>query len=165
MKTLLILRHAKSSWKHPELSDHDRPLNKRGKHDAPLMGQLLKEKKLVPDLIISSTAVRAKDTALAVAERVGYDNEIIFESTLYAVSPDAYIKAINNVADNGKDFSTILVIGHNPGLEELIEVLTGEMHELATCDLAVIELPTKKWSNLNIRQGKLIDEIRIKDKG
>jgi len=162
MKTLLILRHAKSSWKDPELSDHDRPLNKRGKHDAPLMGQLLKEKKLVPDLIISSTAVRAKDTALTVAERVGYDNEIIFESTLYAASPDAYIKAISNVADNGKDFSTILVIGHNPGLEELIEVLTGEMHELATCELAVIELPTKKWSNLNMRQGKLIDEIRIK---
>jgi phosphohistidine phosphatase len=162
MKTLLILRHAKSSWKHPELSDHDRPLNKRGKHDAPLMGQLLNEKKLVPDLIISSTAVRAKDTALAVAERVGYDNEIIFESTLYAASPDAYIKAISNVADNGKDFYTILVVGHNPGLEELIEVLTGEMHELATCELAVIELPTKKWSNLNIRQGKLIDEIRIK---
>ena len=162
MKTLLILRHAKSSWKDPELSDHDRPLNKRGKHDAPLMGQLLKEKKLVPDLIISSTAVRAKDTALAVAERVGYDNEINFESTLYAASPDTYIKVISNVADNGKDFSTILVIGHNPGLEELIEVLTGEMHELATCDLAVIELPTKKWSNLNMRQGKLIDEIRIK---
>ncbi len=162
MKTLLILRHAKSSWKHPELSDHDRPLNKRGKHEAPLMGQLLKDKKLVPDLIISSTAVRAKDTALAIAEGVGYVKEIIFHSTLYAASPDAYIKAISNVADNDKDYSTILVIGHNPGLEELIEVLTGEMHELATCELAVIELPTKKWSDLNIKQGKLIDGIRIK---
>jgi phosphohistidine phosphatase len=162
MKTLLILRHAKSSWKHPELSDHDRPLNKRGKHDAPLMGQLFKEKKISPDLIISSTAVRAKDTALAVAEGVGYNKEIIFDTTLYSANPDAYIKAISNVSDNDKDYSTILVIGHNPGLEKLIEVLTGEMHELATCELAVIEMPTKKWSNLNTRQGKLIEGIRIK---
>jgi phosphohistidine phosphatase len=126
------------------------------------MGHLLIEKRLVPDLIISSTAVRAKDTALAVAEGVGYNKEIIFHSTLYAASPDAYIKAISNVADDDKDYSTILVIGHNPGLEELIEVLTGEMHELATCELAVVELPTKKWSNLNTREGKFIDGIRIK---
>ena len=161
MKTLLILRHAKSSWKHPELSDHDRPLNKRGKHDAPLMGHLLKERGLIPDLIISSTAVRAKDTALAVAKAVGYNKEIIFYSTLYAASSNAYIKAIGSISDDDADCSTILVIGHNPGLEELIEVLTEEMHELATCELAVIEIPTKKWSNLNIRQGKLIDGIKI----
>ena len=103
MKTLLILRHAKSSWKHPELSDHDRPLNKRGRHDAPLIGHLLKEKGLVPDLIISSTAVRAKDTALVVG-----------------ASPDVYIQAISDVAGDN-NYSTLLVVGHNPGLEELIE--------------------------------------------
>ena len=94
MKTLLILRHAKSSWKHPELSDHDRPLNKRGKHDAPLVGRLLKEKKLVPNLnYLSSTAVRAKDTALVVGEVVGYTKKISFLSSLYSASPDAYIQA------------------------------------------------------------------------
>ena len=120
MKTLLILRHAKSSWKHPELSDHDRPLNKRGKHDAPLMGRLLKEKELVPDLIISSTAVRAKDTALVVGEVVGYTKKISFLSSLYSASPDAYIQAINDIAGDN-NYSTILVVGHNPGLEELIE--------------------------------------------
>lgn len=159
MKTLLILRHAKSSWKHPELSDHDRPLNKRGKHDAPVMGRQLKEKRLVPDLIISSTAVRAKDTALVIADVVGYTKEIVFLSSLYAASPDAYIQAISHVAG---DYSTILVVGHNPGLEELIEVLTGDMHELSTCALAIIEMPIEKWSTLNRRQGKLIEGIRIK---
>ena len=68
MKSVLVLRHAKSSWKHPELPDHDRPLNKRGKHDAPLMGRLLKREDLVPDVIISSTAMRAGATAEAVAK-------------------------------------------------------------------------------------------------
>ena len=160
MKTLLILRHAKSSWKHPEISDHDRPLNKRGKHDAPIMGRQLKEKRLVPDLIISSTAVRAKDTALVIADVVGYTKEIVFLSSLYAASPDAYIQAISHVA--GDIYSTILVVGHNPGLEELIEVLTGDMHELSTCALAIIEMPIEKWSTLNRRQGKLIEGIRIK---
>ena len=161
MKTLLILRHAKSSWKHPEISDHDRPLNKRGKHDAPIMGRQLKEKRLVPDLIISSTAVRAKDTALVIADVVGYTKEIVFLSSLYAASPDAYIQAISHVAGDN-DYSTILVVGHNPGLEELIEVLTGDMHELSTCALAIIEMPIEKWSTLNRRQGKLIEGIRIK---
>jgi len=160
MKTLLILRHAKSSWKHPELSDHDRPLNKRGKHDAPIMGRQMREKRLVPDLIISSTAVRAKDTAVAIAEAVKYKREIVFLPSLYAAIPDAYIKAINDTAEDD-DNSTVLVVGHNPGLEELIEVLTGEMCELPTCGLAIIELPIENWSTLNMRQGKLIERIRI----
>ena len=84
MKTLLILRHAKSSWKFPDLSDHDRPLNRRGKQDAPRMGRLLKEKGLVPDLVISSTATRAKDTATAVAKHSGYKGRKINFESLYA---------------------------------------------------------------------------------
>jgi phosphohistidine phosphatase len=161
MKTLLILRHAKSSWKHPELSDHDRPLNKRGKHDAPLMGRLLKEKELVPDLIISSTAVRAKDTALVVGEVVGYTKKINFLSSLYSAGPDAYIQAINDVAGDN-NYSTLLVVGHNPGLEELIEVITGDLQQLSTCALAIIEIPIQKWSFIKEKQGKLIDCISIK---
>ena len=72
MKSILILRHAKSSWKHPDVNDHDRPLNKRGKRDAPYMGELLRDKHLVPDFIISSTAKRARSTAKAVAKAAGY---------------------------------------------------------------------------------------------
>ena len=84
MKTLLLLRHAKSSWKVPDLSDHDRPLNRRGKKDAPKMGRLLKEKELVPDLVIDSTARRAKDTASAVAKHSGYKGKKITLESLYA---------------------------------------------------------------------------------
>jgi len=76
MKTLLILRHAKSSWKNPGLADHNRPLNKRGKRDAPRVGRLLRDKNLTPDLILSSTAKRALDTAEAAAESSGYEGEI-----------------------------------------------------------------------------------------
>ena len=88
MKTLLILRHAKSSWKHPELSDHDRPLNKRGKRDAPIIGELLRKKGLVPDVIFSSTALRAKDTVSAVTSASGYAGKVIFLSALYSASPN-----------------------------------------------------------------------------
>lgn len=76
IKTLLILRHGKSSWKLPELADHDRPLNKRGKRDAPKIGNLLKEKDLVPDLIISSNAVRAEKTAKIVAKASKYKGKV-----------------------------------------------------------------------------------------
>jgi phosphohistidine phosphatase len=81
MKSVLILRHAKSSWKHPELADHDRPLNRRGKRDAPLMGRLLKKEDLVPEIIISSTATRARSTAEAVAKSSGYKGEIILNKS------------------------------------------------------------------------------------
>ncbi|MFZ0896282.1 MAG: histidine phosphatase family protein [Candidatus Nitrosopolaris sp.] len=84
MKSVLVLRHVKSSWKHPELADHDRPLNKRGKLDAPLMGRLLKKKGLVPDNIISATAIRARATTEAVAKASGYKGEIFLDKSLYA---------------------------------------------------------------------------------
>ncbi len=87
MKSVLLHRHAKSSWKHPDLNDQDRPLNKRGKRDAPIMGRLLKRKDLVPDIIISSTAIRARSTAEAVAKASGYKGEIILNKSLYAVGP------------------------------------------------------------------------------
>ena len=82
MKTLLILRHAKSSWKEQDLPDHDRPLNKRGKNDAPRMGKLLKDEDLIPDLIMSSTAVRAKKTAELVAKACKYKGKIVLNHSL-----------------------------------------------------------------------------------
>src|SRR6266487_357541 len=99
MKSILVLRHAKSSWKQPELADHDRPLNKRGKRDAPLVGRLLKKKGLVPDNIISSTAMRARATAEAVAKASGYKGEITFNRSLYAAGPQAYIDALQDLSD------------------------------------------------------------------
>jgi phosphohistidine phosphatase len=157
MKTLLILRHAKSSWKFPDLTDHDRPLNRRGKRDAPRMGRTLKERKLVPDLVISSTATRAMDTASAVAKNSGYKGKRIKFESLYAAEPAAYLAVLREVADN---YHRVLIVGHNPGVEELIEMLTGEIHIIPTCTLAQIEFDIEKWSTVLRRRtdrGRLIE--------
>src|SRR5919198_2099009 len=119
-KILLILRHAKSSWKEPDLQDHDRPLNKRGKRDAPRIGKLLMELDLVPDLIISSTAKRAKDTAKAVGEASKYNGRIELNPSLYGTDFDSYLRALRLVPD---DFNKVLIVGHNPALEELVSLL------------------------------------------
>jgi phosphohistidine phosphatase len=142
MKSILVLRHAKSSRKDPDLTDHDRPLNKRGKRDAPRMGRLLKKENLVPDIIISSTAMRARATAEVVAKASGYKGDITFSRSLYAAGPQAYIDALHDLSD---DHVRALVIGHYPGLEELVEMLTGEIHLMPTCSLAYVKLRIGKW--------------------
>jgi phosphohistidine phosphatase len=152
IKTLLILRHAKSSWKFPDLADHDRPLNKRGKRDAPKIGNLLKEKDLVPDLIISSTAVRAERTAKMVAKASKYKGKVTLTDSLYAAGPDAYIDALRNLQNK---YNIVLVIGHNPGLEELVKILSGEEHHvMPTCALAHVRLDIQSWSDIVQMTGK-----------
>jgi len=94
MKTLLLLRHAKSSWKHPELADHDRPLNKRGKRTAPRVSALLQDEDLIPDLILCSPAVRAHTTARLVAKACAYAGEIKRIRKLYLAEPQTYIEVL-----------------------------------------------------------------------
>jgi phosphohistidine phosphatase len=152
IKTLLILPHAKSSWKFPDLADHDRPLNKRGKRDAPKIGNLLKKKELVPDIIISSTAVRAEKTAKMVAKASKYKGDVALSDSLYAAGPDAYIDVLRNLQNK---YNTVLVIGHNPGLEELVKILSGEEHHvMPTCALAHIRLDIQSWSDIVQMTGK-----------
>jgi phosphohistidine phosphatase len=153
MKTLLLLRHAKSSWKDETLPDHDRPLNQRGKRDAPRMGMLLREEGLVPDLILTSSAKRAVSTAKFVAEASGFDGEMQVSRDLYASGPDAYIEQLETLPDI---YYTVLVIGHNPGMEELLEALTGEIQSLPTAALAHIELDLDRWDDLAEETGKLV---------
>jgi phosphohistidine phosphatase len=154
MKTLLILRHAKSSWKEAELADHDRPLSKRGKRDAPRMGKLVRQEELAPDLILSSSAKRAHKTAQAVAEESGYAGEVQIVPELYAAGPEAYLEALHTLDDEN---SRVMVVGHNPGLEELVETLTGETVTLPTAALAQVALPIQRWQELNDEtQGELV---------
>jgi phosphohistidine phosphatase len=161
MKSVLVLRHAKSSWKHPELPDHDRPLNKRGKHDAPLMGRLLKREDLVPDVIISSTAMRAGATAEAVAKASGYKGEIVLNKSLYAAGPEAYLGVIHDLSD---EYARVLIVGHNPGLEDLVELLTGEIHLMPTCSLAHVKFRVEKWSEIdNKSKGQMAEIWRPRD--
>ena len=166
MKTLLILRHAKSSWKDEALPDHDRPLNKRGKEDAPRMGKLLRDEDLVPDLILSSDARRAHSTTELVVEESRYDGEIIYSRDLYAAESEACMEAL---AQMGGEANCVMIVGHNPGLEELIQDLTGEYLPLPTAALAQVTLPINRWSELGASaqgesiQGKLVNLWRPKE--
>lgn len=143
MKTLLIMRHAKSSWSNLRLSDHERPLNNRGKIDAPLMGQLLKDEDLVPELIISSTAERALSTAEAVALAADFEGELKTTRQFYHADPDTYIHVLQMVDDA---INCVMVVGHNPGMAELVQDLTGSREHITTANIAHVELPIDSWS-------------------
>jgi phosphohistidine phosphatase len=161
MKTLLVLRHAKSSWKEPWLADHDRPLKKRGKQDAPRMGVLIRDEGLVPDIILSSTAKRAQITARVVAENCGYDGELELTRELYLADAEMYIETLRELPP---EVETAMVVGHNPGLESLVEDLTGEWARMPTAALAQIALPIDSWDELDLDdQGKLVSLWRPRE--
>ena len=119
------------------------------------MGKLIKEEDLSPDLIISSTAKRSKKTAQAVAEYSGYDGKIDLDPSLYSADPESYLKALSRVRDK---FNMVLVVGHNPALENLVNMLTSKSEPMPTCALAQIDLGVKYWDDL----GKKIDGAVIK---
>jgi phosphohistidine phosphatase len=163
MKTLLLLRHAKSSWKEQDLPDHDRSLDKRGQNDAPRMGKLLKDEDLIPDLIMSSTATRAKKTAELVAKACEYKGKIVLNHSLYGAEPAAYLKILEGLSDKHK---AALVVGHSPSVEETVELLTGSPDVIMpTCALAQISLPIQKWDELKRQKikGKLLKVWRPKE--
>lgn len=147
MKTLLLMRHAKSSFKESEMPDFERPLSKRGEKDAPRMGKLLKDKDLTPDLILSSTAQRACQTAELVADKCKYEREIIFVNDFYLGEPDAYLKTLCDLGEENTDI--VLVIGHNPGLESLLQSMTDKVESLPTAAIAHLEIPIRTWKSLN----------------
>ena len=161
MKTLLILRHAKSDWGNSQLSDHDRPLNDRGKDDAPRMGIWLKQKKMVPELIISSTAERALTTAELVAQACEFEGELRTTKDFYLAGPPTYIETLNELPDS---YERVMVVGHNPGMEELVSLLTDKDRPLTTANVAVVELPIVSWHELTIfSDGRLKHHWRPKD--
>jgi len=161
MKTLLILRHGKSRWNRRGVPDHERPLKRRGKRDARRMGRLLRDRQLTPDRILSSTAKRARATARRTAEACGYEGEVELCAELYMGPPPAYLEALRWLPD---DVERALIIGHNPGLEELIEHLTRRQETVPTAALARIVLPIERWSDLtHATRGELLELWRPKE--
>lgn len=161
MKTLILMRHAKSSWKEPELTDHDRPLNKRGEKDAPRMGRLLKDKKLVPDMIYSSTAVRARQTVEGLIEKSGYKHQVEYVESLYMAEPSTIIELVKLTPDK---VDSVLVVGHNPGLEGLVQILSQKVESLPTGSIARINLPIDHWAELSLTtEGKLKSNYRPRE--
>lgn len=162
MKEIILMRHAKSSWDNPGLSDHDRPLNDRGQRDAPRMGQWLKENNLVPDMILTSTAKRANDTARIVAQNCGLKGKIETISNLYGTAPSEYLKILSQCPENAK---SVMVIGHNPTLEELISLITCSIEPFPTAAIARINIPTENWKSLpqEYKKSRLIGLWRPKE--
>jgi len=161
MKSLLIMRHAKSSWHNDLLGDHDRPLNKRGKEEAPLMGNLLKQEEIVPDLIISSTAERAVATAEAVALACDYENDIRYTRQFYHADPETYLEVLRELPD---EINGVMIVGHNPGMQEFVADLTGVDTRFTTANIAHVQLLIQSWQALDETvSGKLLHLWRPKE--
>lgn len=160
MKRLLLLRHAKSSWDDPRLADFDRPLNERGLHAAPLMGRFIRRQKIRPDLVLSSPAERTRRTAALVLEAAQLETPTRYDERIYEATP-AHLLEMVSQAD--EETTEILVVGHNPGMEGLLELLTGERRRMPTAALARISLDVEKWSKVREGAGRLELHVRPKD--
>lgn len=155
-RRLTLLRHAKSSWQDESLDDRERPLNERGERDAPMMGRRLLARNARPTLILTSPAVRARHTARLVARELGYPREFLQrEDTLYLASPDDIVAVIARQDDQLRD---VIVCGHNPGLTELANRLTGAgIDNIPTCGIVVVDLELSSWADLPGARGALVD--------
>lgn len=143
------------------MSDHERPLNKRGKVEAPRMGQLLKEEEVVPDLIISSSAERAFTTAELVALACDFEGEFRTTREFYHAGPDTYLEVLQETAD---PFACVMVVGHNPGMEALVEQVTGQSEHFTTANIAHVEFALDQWAELSMdTEGELINLWRPKE--
>lgn len=152
MKTLLLLRHAKSSWDQPSLRDFDRPLAARGKRDAPRIGKALRERGPDPELIISSPAARTRATIKAIAASARFEAEIQFEESVYGASSAELRKLIRRLP---REKASAMIVGHNPGLEDLVARLTGKPERMPTAALACIEFQIDRWEDVEDGAGKL----------
>jgi phosphohistidine phosphatase len=147
MKTLYLARHAKSYWKDQSIPDFDRPLNSRGKRDAPFMGEVLKDKKVKPDLIISSPAKRTKKTAIEIASKIGYsEKNILYNEEFYEASSNTIIKVLNKIDEK---YNSVMIFAHNPGLTLLNNHISNNyIDNIPTCGIVALQLD-KKWNELS----------------
>jgi phosphohistidine phosphatase len=156
MKTVILVRHAKSSWKDSSLKDFDRPLNKRGKRDALFMGKKLKDRQLMPDLILSSPAKRAKKTATSIAEEIGYPKKKIrYDDKMYHSGEQALLEIVRNQDDG---HGTIMLFGHNPELGDLAEMLLKRdpVYTIPTTGVYCIRFAVPSWKNVQEGKGETV---------
>ncbi len=151
MKTLLLMRHAKSDWNASYGADHDRPLNQRGVRSARTVGRLLSAAGEVPDLIVTSTAVRARTTAELAAEAGDWDCEIRLDERLYGSGPDTVL----GVAAETGDANRLMLVGHQPTWSSLVYAVSGDQVDMKTANVAVIELEIETWPEIVGAVGQL----------
>ncbi|MDO7854672.1 SixA phosphatase family protein [Hymenobacter convexus] len=148
MKTLYLLRHAKSSWSFDELSDQERPLNDRGRDDAPAMGKALAKRRICPDLVVSSPAVRAMSTAVLVAREMQYPHDkITVEPGIYGADVDGLLAVIRELPDAA---ASVLLVGHNPTITETANELSPtSFNEMPTAAVVCLHFDTDKWEEVS----------------
>ena len=148
MKTLYLLRHAKSSWSFDELSDQERPLNDRGRDDAPLMGQALAKRRICPDVIVSSPAVRAMSTAVLVAREMQYPHDkIVVEPGIYGADVDDFLAILKDLPDSA---ASALVVGHNPTITETANTLSpSSINEMPTAAVVCLRFECEQWAEVS----------------
>lgn len=148
-KTILIMRHAKSSWDDSSLRDFERPLNKRGRRDAPAMGQYLTDLGLIPEVIVCSPAERARETIHLLAEATNADRDIVhYDEALYYEGADAYLDAIRKAPE---DAEIVLVAGHNPTIEQVVSRLAGgnTRRKITTANIACFYTSASAWEDVS----------------
>jgi phosphohistidine phosphatase len=153
MKTLLLLRHAKSSWDDPSLRDFDRPLAKRGQRDAPRIGKALRDRGVTPDYIVASPAARAKATIEAVISAAKLEAGAEFDEAIYGASPAELLKLIRRLP---RWSACAMLVGHNPGFEDLVARLTGQHERMPTAALACVEFQIEQWEEVDDGIGNLV---------
>lgn len=154
MKTLYLIRHAKSDWSDASLSDYDRPLNKRGANDAPLMGSILLKSGIRPDFILSSPALRAKTTAIAFAQALSYPpGSIRYDHALYASDVETILSIIRDVSVS---IDTLFLFGHNPELTECANYISGgDIDDIPTCGVVAMRLKNDSWESIGANSAKI----------
>lgn len=153
-RRLLIMRHSKADRDSARWEDFERPLNERGEQDAPVMGQWLASQDIRPDKVIASPAVRTKQTARLVVKELEFAGEIQTPAALYEGSAREYLTQIRLCSSSNK---TVLIVGHNPSLESLVELLTGEFVSLPTSAVANLAVAAKSWDELAPESNELLD--------
>jgi phosphohistidine phosphatase len=151
MKTIILVRHAKSSWKDLSLADFDRPLNKRGKKNAPFMGKKLKKRRIMPDLILSSPAKRARKTARAVAKAIAYPKKkILFDDNMYHASATYLFNMVRDLDDR---HVSVMLFGHNPDFNDLASIWLKKnpVDNIVTTGVCCIKFNVDRWQD--VRQG------------
>lgn len=146
MKTLLLMRHAKSSWVNSSLADHDRPLNSRGRRDAPRMGTFLNQQDLIPDVILASTARRAQDTTKGLLETLHFDGEVSRHRALYHSDRHTYLDLLSELPEG---IACAMIVGHNPDMDYFLEQTCGVYEHMPTASIAVIRFEITSWAGLD----------------
>ncbi|MDA8744676.1 histidine phosphatase family protein [Rubripirellula amarantea] len=159
-RQILLMRHAKSDWGDRSLSDHERPLNLRGLHDAPRMAHWLATNDLIPDLILCSTAVRARETVDLMMKCWSGSTKLVHLSDLYLAVPETIIEII---AQNGDGACRVMVMAHNPGISAAVGAMTQHFHQMPTAAVAVIDVQCEAWRDLKA-DGKSVLMLEMRPK-